>query len=283
MDLSIIIPVHNSEKHINRIKITLAPFFNSNGAQIIIIDDASCDGTISAIENLIKTENITNIQFLKNRINKGPAYSRNQGLKIAKGEYIAFLDSDDAWHASKIDFQIAQMKKYHALFCGTEHSILTQKEFLSHRLKPIPADCEVETIDWPLILFKTPFATPSVILHKTIKHYLFNENLKYAEDYHLWIRIAHDFPAIKLKYPLTFTFKHDYLTQEGSLSSKLWQMQKGNMKGFFDLLSSRVYSLPDKLLIISAMLFACLKFIRRGGQKLVAPICKGKINGARSE
>ena len=272
MHLSIIIPVYNSQKHIDRIRTTLTPFFNKSLTEIIIIDDASSDSTVISIEELIKEYDINNIIFLKNHKNEGPAYSRNQGLKIAKGEYIAFLDSDDAWHALKIDFQIEQMKKYNVPICGTVHSILSENEFESQRTKTIGLKTKIEKIKWPSILFKTPFATPSVIIHNSIKHYLFDEKLKYAEYYYLWIRIVHDFFAIKIKHPLTFTFKHDYITNDGSLSSNLWLMQKGNIHSFIGLLSEHSYSFSDKFLIIAALLFSCIKFIKRGVTKLIATI-----------
>ncbi|MFH2058530.1 MAG: glycosyltransferase family 2 protein [Pseudomonadota bacterium] len=276
MHLSIILPVYNSHKHIDRIRTTLAPFFNKRLTEIIIVDDASSDGIVISIENLIKEYDINNIIFLNNHKNEGPAYSRNQGLKIAKGEYIAFLDSDDAWHASKIEFQIEQMKKYNVPICGTVHSILAEEKLESQRIKAISKNIEIEKIKWPSILFKTPFATPSVIIHNSIKHYLFNEKLKYAEDYNLWLRIVHDFPAIKIKYPLTFTFKHNYLTKEESLSSNLWLMQKGNIHNFLGLLSEHSYSFSDKFLIIAALLFSYIKFIKRGVTKLIATIIEKK-------
>ena len=64
--------------------------------EFIFIDDCSRDRTIELLgENLKRSKIIYKI--IKNKVNSGPSFSRNQGIKVARGNYIAFLDSDDAW------------------------------------------------------------------------------------------------------------------------------------------------------------------------------------------
>lgn len=89
--ISVIIPVYNREKLICN---ALESFLNSSFKDIeaIIIDDGSIDKTVYNVTRYCKEYN--NISLIKSQ-HKGPGYTRNLGLKAAKGEYITFLDSDD--------------------------------------------------------------------------------------------------------------------------------------------------------------------------------------------
>ena len=88
MKLSIIIPAYNAEKYIKRcIESVLFPY---KSYEIIIINDGSYDSTEKIIKNLKSDK----IKYYRNE-NHGVSYSRNYGIKKAKGEYIMFLDSDD--------------------------------------------------------------------------------------------------------------------------------------------------------------------------------------------
>lgn len=75
--------------------------------ELIIVDDHSTDNT----DEILKTIHDDRIHILKNKINSGAAISRNIALKEAKGEWIAFLDSDDLWMPEKLEHQISFMKK----------------------------------------------------------------------------------------------------------------------------------------------------------------------------
>ena len=89
--ISVIIPFYNSELSIKRcINSVLEQDFEKN-FEIIIIDDASTDNS----KNIIKLQNSSLIKLISLSKNSGPAAARNAGLKVAKGEYIFFLDADD--------------------------------------------------------------------------------------------------------------------------------------------------------------------------------------------
>ena len=101
LEISVIIPIFNNESTIKTLESVLAQDFKS--IQIILIDDKSYDNSVIKIENYIKSINRKNIEFnlLRNTCNSGAGYSRNQGIKVAKYEWIAFLDSDDIWLDNK--------------------------------------------------------------------------------------------------------------------------------------------------------------------------------------
>jgi hypothetical protein len=157
---------------------------------------------------------------------------------------LAFLDSDDDWHPQKIEIQIALMEKHNKLISGTAHKIIS-RDLLSKE-KAIIYDIDkisIKTISWPKILFVTPFATPSVVIHSSLKDYLFYESIRYSEDYNLWKRITYSHVALKLDVPLTFTFKHDFISHKGTLSGNLRKMQQGNNSSFPRQLRQKTHAL----------------------------------------
>jgi glycosyltransferase involved in cell wall biosynthesis len=123
-DVDIIIPTYNSKKFIlNTIKSVFDQTYKN--WRLIVIDDASTDGTTEVLENLYKKlKKKKNFLFYRNRINKGQAFSRNLGLKISKSKFIAFLDSDDFWSKNKLKKQIQFMTKNNYDFTYTDYKII---------------------------------------------------------------------------------------------------------------------------------------------------------------
>lgn len=79
--------------------------------EIIIIDDHSQDDTEAAVEAYIRRH--AAIRYVKLEQNYGPGHARNVGLELSKGEFIAFLDSDDTWYPEHLEKHIAVMLRYH--------------------------------------------------------------------------------------------------------------------------------------------------------------------------
>lgn len=90
--ISVIIPVFNCAKYLDTC-ITSVLMQDYQDYEIICIDDKSTDNSLSILKKYAKNDN--RIKLLINEINRGPGYSRNKALTIAKGKYIFFLDSDD--------------------------------------------------------------------------------------------------------------------------------------------------------------------------------------------
>lgn len=98
--VSVIIPTFNSSNTIQRL---IHSLLNQDfkDFEIVFIDDASSDNTIDTIKKTLENTDLK-YQILKNKINKGPGYSRNKGIEASKGRYIIFIDSDDVIHANHL-------------------------------------------------------------------------------------------------------------------------------------------------------------------------------------
>ncbi|MCD6274204.1 MAG: glycosyltransferase family 2 protein [Deltaproteobacteria bacterium] len=95
--ISIIIPVHNRKAYIQTaVKSALDQTYPN--IEVVVIDDASDDDTYEALEALRLP-----IVLLRNKLNSGPAASRNAGIRACRGEYLFFLDSDDAMESDAIE------------------------------------------------------------------------------------------------------------------------------------------------------------------------------------
>lgn len=260
---SIIMPVYNNESIIKSVISKLEKLSNCC-EDIIVIDDCSTDKTNFLINHFIQENSLgERIRLFSNEVNQGPAFSRNIGIKMSKMEYIAFLDSDDDWHPQKVECQILLMKKYGASVSGTLHKAIAPSDLVTlSNIKTEPYNIEVEHVNWPKVLFKSPFSTPSVVMKNGLDTY-FNENLRCSEDFNLWIRLSKKHKVIRLEEFLTYTFKHDYLSDGGSLSSNLFAMQKGELSNFIDILRTISLTRFDAFIVICAMFFSCLKLLRR--------------------
>ncbi|WP_457559293.1 glycosyltransferase family 2 protein [Candidatus Harpocratesius sp.] len=98
--ISVIIPVYNREKTINR-AINSVLHQTYQNFEIIVVDDCSSDQSVKIVKSFI--QNDFRIQLLINNINQGPNYTRNRGIKQAQGKYIILLDSDDDWEPETLE------------------------------------------------------------------------------------------------------------------------------------------------------------------------------------
>jgi len=115
--VSVIIPMHNSSKHI---KECIESVINQTykNIEIIVVDDASVDNSAE----IIKSINDSRIKMLELKDNLGAAIARNKGIEIATGDYICFLDSDDYWVLDKLVKQVKFIEEnnYTFIYAGYE-------------------------------------------------------------------------------------------------------------------------------------------------------------------
>ena len=182
MDLiSIIIPYFKKKKFINEsIRSALKQTYD-NIELIIIYDDDNKDDLSYLLKNFGRNKRI---KIIENERNLGAGLSRNKGIGIAKGKYIAFLDADDVWNENKIFKQIEFMKKFDFKISHTSYKIINESnKVLSWRkarnffaLEELLKSCDI--------------GLSTVIIEKNVINNELNfTNLKTKEDFVLWLKI----------------------------------------------------------------------------------------------
>ena len=105
--VSIISPSYNCKEFISQtIDSVLAQSYSN--WELLIVDDCSTDGTYELAKEY--SEKDCRIKVFRNEKNCGAAVSRNKGIQNSKGQYVAFLDSDDIWAFNKLDKQLDFMR-----------------------------------------------------------------------------------------------------------------------------------------------------------------------------
>jgi glycosyltransferase involved in cell wall biosynthesis len=187
---SVIIPTYNSASHVfDAVSSVLAQTWPK--IEIIVVDDGSTDGTEDYLRPFFDR-----IQYVYQN-NSGRSAARNRGIKLATGDYVAFLDADDLWYPTKLEKQITALN-----FCpGTNWAyckvflVDNQGEPLSSKFWPEhfgsgrPGSHEV-LVD--LLLGGFEISTSSVVVRRDvlIEAGFFDESLETSEDTNLWIRLA---------------------------------------------------------------------------------------------
>lgn len=118
--VSIIIPMHNSSKHIAKTIESIEKQTYKN-YEAIFIDDFSTDDSVNIVEKC--SEKNPKIKIIKLESHKGVSEARNAGVRIAKGQFLTFLDSDDIWLKEKLEKQIKFIKQnnYGFVYCNFKY------------------------------------------------------------------------------------------------------------------------------------------------------------------
>lgn len=257
-DISVIIPYYNSENTIEQavesiFKQTILPL------EVIIVDD--CSMHIKSRDVLLNIKNkYKNIKLIFLNINSGPATARNSAWNIAKGKYIAFLDSDDVWHPQKLEIQYKYMEEHSDVYFLWHHKKIIKNNSLNEFYnQKIINNYNVIKLNPYRLLFKhyTSGGTPSVMLRNCIEN-RFEEKKKYSEDYLLWLEILFNHKGVLLNTFLAASFKANY--GEGGLSSNLWKHEKGELENFKILYDKGYYGL---FIFLSAYIWSLIKYFRR--------------------
>ena len=179
--VSIICPVYNSEKYLaETIESVIAQTYKN--WELILVDDCSTDSSASIIREFIEKDN--RIIYLKQDINTRQAIARNNGMKIAKGQYIAFIDSDDIWMHDKLKIQLDFMKENRVAFSFTAYNRITVEEKLKIITFLVP-----KMVNYDQLLKNTVIGCPTVLIDRLIIGHFEMPNVRLGEDTHTWLSI----------------------------------------------------------------------------------------------
>lgn len=179
--ISIIMPAYNCERYIKEaINSVIGQIYQS--WELIVIDDGSRDKTITIVEELSKKDE--RIRFYKNEKNQGVSATRNRGISLASGEWIAFLDSDDMWDGSKLEKQMTFAERSCAEFLFTGSAFINENGNYYQGILEVP-----EKVNYKKLRMHNVISCSSVIIKKKFFKDIKMEKDDMHEDYAVWLKI----------------------------------------------------------------------------------------------
>jgi glycosyltransferase involved in cell wall biosynthesis len=272
--VSVIIPCFNCAGSVERAVLSVASQ-TCRPEELILVDDASTDETFSRLTELRDRYGGSWIRVMGLQRNQGPASARNAGWEAAEGRYVAFLDADDAWHPRKMEIQYRWMSHHPKVVLTGHRCVQLDRE--PPTSLPLPRTCRARRIGPLSLLFSNRFPTRSVMVRRDMP-FRFRGDKRYSEDYLLWLEIAlRGHGVYYLDLPLGYVFKAPF--GEGGLTSRLWEMEKGELDTYWSLYKQGL--IPSFLLpCIAFVSFA--KFVRRQLISHQARNAGGNRQGERS-
>lgn len=223
--------------------------------EVILVDDHSDDATLQTLELIAGQHPKDWIRVVALKQNGGPGSARNAGWAAARGEYIAFLDADDAWHPEKLELQYRWMRAHPGVVL-TGHGTMRLK---ANEIPDLPiGQLSGHPVTASKLLLSNRFPARSVMVRNDVP-FRFNPGKRHSEDYLLWLQIVlSGLAAQYLDAVLAFSYKADF--GGAGLSAQLWKHEKGELATYRQLLRGNLISMP----IYCAMCaFSLLKFVRR--------------------
>ncbi len=181
--VSVIIPTYNrAALVVEAVASVLAQSFRD--FELLVVDDGSTDGTPAALEAFAGR-----LTVLRQPARRGVSAARNQGIKAARGEWLAFLDSDDLWRPEKLARQVAYHAAHPELRLGQTEETWVRRGV---RVNQPPSHRKVGGNIFLRSLERCMVSPAAVMLHRRVleAYGAFDEDLPAAEDYDLWLRLS---------------------------------------------------------------------------------------------
>ena len=181
--ISIVTPCCNSEKYIAD---TIQSVFAQTCGdwEMILVNDGSTDGTRTILSEYERMD--PRIRVIDQE-NAGVAEARNRGVREAKGEWIAFLDSDDLWRPEKLEKQLSFAKAKHSSFTFTGSSFIDDEGNILSGSLAVPS-----TVRYEALLRQNVISCSSVLIRREL---LFSHPMKkgfWHEDFLCWAEILRE-------------------------------------------------------------------------------------------
>jgi len=211
--VSVIIPTYNRARFIERaIQSVLNQTYQ--GFELIVVDDGSTDDTEERVRNILRSG--IRFKYVRHDTNRGAAAARNTGIKIAVGEYLAFLDSDDEWLPEKLGKQLRVFKesqddKLGAVYSGFSYIKEEGNQKIADHLPKKRGYIFEDMLEKSCVR-----GGPGIFL---IKKEVFDqcgffdereELPNVLEDYDMWLRISKDYKFDFVGDPLVRCYRHPF-------------------------------------------------------------------------
>ena len=256
MDVSVIIPMYNAENTITKSIQSVLNQTYKGKLEIIIVNDGSNDKSKEIVEGLIEA-NTSEINIkLVNKENGGVSSARNTGLRLAKGNFIALLDSDDEWLPEKLERQIHYLEDRNFDFVATCRN--NEKIGFPYTI----INNEYAKISLKKLLIRVVGQTSTAIFKKQVLSNTgyFDESKRYSEDASYWMHISLKNKMIILNESLVFTGGGKPAVGFSGLSANIEAMEEGVRKNIIEMYTLGNINFFEFKII---WLFSKIKYYRR--------------------
>ena len=181
--VSVIIPIYNGARYVK--KAIDSALSQEVSVEVLVLDDNSTDDLDEVMAGFSDDQRV---HYLKSETRLGVAGSRNKGVKLSKGEYVAFLDADDYWAEGKLKEQIELMEEHHAVISSTARELIAPDGKSTGRIIPIK-----ERITYKDILRHNMISCSAVVVKRNVIINYPMEHDDSHEDYITWISLIKDY------------------------------------------------------------------------------------------
>jgi len=214
--VSIITPTYNSEKFISASIQSVQAQTHCNW-ELIIIDDCSNDKTLEIVNNALQLDSRINLYSLDK--NEGTGAARNIGVANSKGNYIAFLDSDDLWMPNKLESQLNFMKKNNLPFTFSFYECIDEEGLNMSIRKEAP-----KLTTYRKLFFCNYIGNSTAIYNAEILGKIPIYKIRKRQDWMLWLTIL---KKIKVAQPIPEVLAY-YRVRKNSISASKIELLKFN-------------------------------------------------------
>lgn len=253
--ISVVIPMYNARETILRAVQSVLNQTYKGAVEIIVVDDGATDDSYEILNKFRETNHLNQLKIIR-KPNGGVSSARNTGMREARGNYIALLDSDDEWHPEKLAEQMIVLNEYPEIdFIGCNRN----EEPISFPYKIVNGLVDVTLLK--LLLKVKPQTSTAVFKRMIIDRVgFYDEQQRYAEDANYWMRISTGYTMKMIPQNLVTTDggKRNYGVK--GLSSNLWGMEQGELKNIKEMYKNKHIPL---FLFVLFYLFSITKYIKR--------------------
>ena len=252
--ISVVIPTHQRAALLQR---ALASVFAQTqpAFEVLVIDDGSDDHTRSLVQR-----DFPDCRYLQQE-NRGVSSARNLGIDAARGDWIAFLDSDDEWLPGKLAAQTQLLSAQPGMrICHTEEIWIRN----GRRVNPMKKHAKTGGRIFRRCLPLCVISPSSVLLERSLLQEagMFDETLPACEDYDLWLRICVEYPVAFVEQPQIVK----YGGHEDQLSRRFWGMDRFRVQALEKIIrSGRIHG--EDLRAAASVLVQKARILAQGAEK----------------
>ena len=189
--------------------------------ELIVVNDRSPDDLDAVMAKYLADDRVV---YVTNEKNMGAALSRNRAMAMARGKYIAFLDSDDQWLPGKLKKQLAVLEETGCVLCCTGRSLMTPEGEGDGRIFPVP-----EVITYRDLLRHNPIGCSSVVIRTEAAREFPMGHEDSHEDYIMWLQVLRKYGDARgvneplLRYRLSNTGKSGSKLHSAKMTFKVYR------------------------------------------------------------